>query len=89
MPPARATIELQLREPAPRAAEATERELLRRYIDVWDRDDANFLSVIDRLVEPIPRGDSRGDRRRSLRTQMTTPERYVAVTTRGVQHAAV
>ena len=51
---ARATIELQLREPAPRAGEATERELLRRYIDVRDRDDADFLSVIHRLVEPTP-----------------------------------
>ena len=45
---ARATIELHLPEPAPRAAEATERDLLRRYVDVWERDDVDGLVALVR-----------------------------------------
>jgi RNA polymerase sigma-70 factor, ECF subfamily len=45
---ARATIDLQLPEPAPPVAEATERELLRRYIDVWERDDIDGLVALVR-----------------------------------------
>jgi RNA polymerase sigma-70 factor, ECF subfamily len=45
---ARATIELEFPEPAPRAAEATERELLRRYLDVWERDDVDGLVALVR-----------------------------------------
>jgi len=40
---ARATIERELPEPPPKAAEAIERDLLRRYIDVWERDDVDGL----------------------------------------------
>jgi RNA polymerase sigma-70 factor (ECF subfamily) len=39
----RATIDQHLPRPAPRPAEATERDLLRRYIDVWERDDVDGL----------------------------------------------
>jgi RNA polymerase sigma-70 factor, ECF subfamily len=45
---ARATIDLQLPEPAAPVAEATERELLRRYIDVWERDDIDGLVALVR-----------------------------------------
>jgi RNA polymerase sigma-70 factor (ECF subfamily) len=45
---ARATIELQLPEPSPMATEATERDLLRRYIDVWERDDVDGLVALVR-----------------------------------------
>jgi hypothetical protein len=62
--------------------------LLRRYIDVWDRDDADFLSVIDRLVELIPRVTREVIEGAAYVPQMTTPERYVEVTTHGVQQQA-
>jgi RNA polymerase sigma-70 factor, ECF subfamily len=39
----RATIDQHLPRPVPRAPAATERDLLRRYIDVWERDDVDGL----------------------------------------------
>ncbi len=39
----RATIDSHLPRPVPRAPAATERDLLRRYIDVWERDDVDGL----------------------------------------------
>jgi RNA polymerase sigma-70 factor (ECF subfamily) len=39
----RTTIDRHLPRPVPRAPAATERELLRRYIDVWERDDVDGL----------------------------------------------
>jgi len=55
---ARATIERQLPEPATRAPEATERELLRRYVDVWERDDVDGLVALvheDAVLRMPPR----------------------------------
>src|SRR3954453_7074215 len=45
---ARGTIDAQLPEPAPEAAEATERDLLRRYVEVWERDDVDGLVALVR-----------------------------------------
>src|SRR4051794_9495570 len=45
---ARGTVDLHLPEPAFPDAEATERELLRRYIDVWERDDVDGLVALVR-----------------------------------------
>ena len=45
---ARGTVDRQLPEPAPPVAQATERELLRRYIDVWERDDVDGLVALVR-----------------------------------------
>jgi RNA polymerase sigma-70 factor (ECF subfamily) len=45
---ARATIDVRLPEPSEPPAEATERELLRRYIDVWERDDVDSLVALVR-----------------------------------------
>jgi RNA polymerase sigma-70 factor, ECF subfamily len=39
----RATVDQLMPPPAPRAPVATERDLLRRYIDVWERDDVDGL----------------------------------------------
>ena len=60
---ARGTIDVLLPEPAPRAAEATERELLRRYIDVWERDDVDGLVALvreDAVLRMPPRAAVRG-----------------------------
>lgn len=45
---ARATIEQHLPEPSPGVAEGTERDLLRRYVDVWERDDVDGLVALVR-----------------------------------------
>jgi RNA polymerase sigma-70 factor (ECF subfamily) len=43
---ARTTIDQHLPAPAPEPAEETERELLRRYVDVWERDDVDGLVAL-------------------------------------------
>src|SRR4051794_7064880 len=60
---ARGTIDVLLPEPAPRAAEATERELLRRYVDVWERDDVDGLVALvreDAVLRMPPRAAVHG-----------------------------
>jgi RNA polymerase sigma-70 factor (ECF subfamily) len=55
---ARATIEPELPEPSPRATKATERDLLRRYVDVWERDDVDGLVALlreDAVLRMPPR----------------------------------
>jgi RNA polymerase sigma-70 factor, ECF subfamily len=60
---ARATIEQHLPAPAPEPAEAVERELLQRYVEVWERDDIDGLvallredAVLRMPPEPAVRG---------------------------------
>jgi RNA polymerase sigma-70 factor (ECF subfamily) len=60
---ARATIDALLPEQAPPAAAATERELLRRYIDVWERDDVDGLLALvreDAVLRMPPRPSVEG-----------------------------
>ena len=55
---ARATIDDQLPGPAPTASEASERELLARYVDVWERDDVDGLVALlreDAVLRMPPR----------------------------------
>jgi RNA polymerase sigma-70 factor (ECF subfamily) len=56
---ARTTIDQHLPAPAPQPAEETERELLRRYVDVWERDDVEGLVALLRedavlRMPPLP-----------------------------------
>jgi RNA polymerase sigma-70 factor (ECF subfamily) len=60
---ARATIDLHLPEPAPGAAAASERELLRRYVDAWERDDVDGLVALvreDAVLRMPPRAAVHG-----------------------------
>ena len=62
---ARATIELHLPESLPRAAEATERQLLRRYVEAWERDDVEGLVALlraDAVLRMPPRDALHGAR---------------------------
>jgi RNA polymerase sigma-70 factor (ECF subfamily) len=59
----RATIDQHLPRPVPRAPAATERDLLRRYIDVWERDDvAGLVSLLreDAVLRMPPQPAVRG-----------------------------
>jgi RNA polymerase sigma-70 factor, ECF subfamily len=60
---ARATIEQHLPALAPEPAEATERDLLRRYVEVWERDDVEGLVALlreDAVLRMPPRAALRG-----------------------------
>jgi RNA polymerase sigma-70 factor (ECF subfamily) len=60
---ARATIEMELPAPAPKTAATDERELLRRYVDVWERDDVDGLVALlreDAVLRMPPQAAVRG-----------------------------
>jgi RNA polymerase sigma-70 factor (ECF subfamily) len=60
---ARATIEMELPAPAPKPAATDERELLRRYVDVWERDDVDGLVALlreDAVLRMPPQAAVRG-----------------------------
>jgi RNA polymerase sigma-70 factor (ECF subfamily) len=60
---ARVTIDLHLPEAQPKATESDERELLGRYVDVWERDDVDGLVALlreDAVLRMPPQRSVRG-----------------------------